>query len=1548
VVYNIGEEGIGNLPGSVKILLLLVVLAAFLAGPHDLHACLPGDLDGNCSVGLEDLLLFTYQWLDNSGCSGLGCADLNNDNNVDMDDYAIWADNFGDKASPLVINEFMASNTSTPADPNGDFPDWIEIYNVSSKQIYLKDWHLTDDGNDLNKWEFPAMNLNSGQYLLVFATNDDLRDPCAPLHTNFKLSAGGEYLALVEPNGTIAHEYTPKFPQQLTDISYGLDVELDIAVFFINPTPGAENDLGAEQLGPIITDTHHDPALPQDADDITVTAKITDAFFPVNTSSVKLHYRVMFGAEPNVSMVDDGTGADANSGDGIYTALIPNTASAPGQMVRWYITADDTNNVSSRWPLFPYPDNSPEYLGTIIDDPSLTSDLPILHWFVQNTAAADTDTGTRGSLFFNGNFYDNLFCRTRGRSIAGYPKKSYKFDFNRGFHFYFSPYQDTVEEFNLNATYTDKAYVRQTLAFETYRDAGTHSSISFPMRVQQNDAFFNVAIFIEQPDDDFLERRGLDPEGALYKMYNRTDGVSPTTTVKKTRLDGDYSDIQALVDGLALSGEDKRRFLYDNIDIPSFLSFMAAAVLANDADQGKKNYYAYRDTNGSGEWLFLPWDKDLTFGKTWSSGDKCLDDYLYYYDPWPAAGGHPLYDYSNNRLFAAMNEFGDTKEMYLRRLRTVMDELLQSPSTPYAQKKYEQHIDEMVTQMDPDVALDYNEWCNPWDYGEDQNFAQAIYYLKTDFLDPSRTFLFVTHSVGSGGMIPDAQPASPAIDIDPNIEYNPASANQDEEYIRLFNPNAYAVDISGYEFTGAVEYTFQPGVVIIAGGDLYVSPNVNAFRARATSPTGGEGLFVQGNYAGHLSNWGETINLLDTDSNLVDTYTYPPNPSDQQRYLRVTEMMYHPANPNQPSIYNDEDFEYIELKNIGPNTLGLDGVSFTDGIIYDFSPTMNVSLIGSGDTWKYDESFTDLGTAWRATDYNDTSWPAGAAILYDETAPSWPPAPWVKNTTLTAQNNKVTFYFRTHFNLAADPATATITLQMTTLLDDGAVFYINGTEVYRLGMPGGTVEYATLADRTVGDAATEGPFTISSSSLVAGDNVLAVEVHQASKNSGDVAFGLMLDANIATPSISLDPNEYILLVKDPNAFADRYPSVPLDVNILGPYDGQLSNGGETVKLEDFTNSTILEFEYNDRWYPITDGPGFPLVIIDANDPNLDIWDDKDGWRPGAVLHGSPGQADAPPVQNPGAVVINELLAHSPDTAPDWIELHNTTDANIDISGWFLSDNDDDLTKYEIAPSTTIDANDYIVFYEDTDFNDPCNPGCFVPFALSEHGEIVYLSSGSSGQLAGGYSEREDFGASDPNVTFGRHLKSTGTYNFVAMTVPTPDTNNAYPVVGPVVINEIMYNPPSANQYEEYIELYNITGSLVNLYDFAEIAPWKFTDGIDFTFPADANIPPFGRLLVVKDPPAFTAAYGSAPVRVLGPYDGQLSNGGERLQLAMPGDTDQGIRQYIRIDRVNYDDQAPWPTDPDGAGSSLTRIDPDLYGNDPANWDANTPTPGTAP
>ncbi len=145
---------------------------------------------------------------------------------------------------------------------------------------------------------------------------------------------------------------------------------------------------------------------------------------------------------------------------------------------------------------------------------------------------------------------------------------------------------------------------------------------------------------------------------------------------------------------------------------------------------------------------------------------------------------------------------------------------------------------------------------------------------------------------------------------------------------------------------------------------------------------------------------------------------------------------------------------------------------------------------------------------------------------------------------------------------------------------------------------------------------------------------------------------------------------------------------------------------------------------------------------------------------------------------------------------------------------------------------------------------------------------------------------EDFGGSQTGVSFGRYYKpGTGNYNFVPMSENTPGLANAYPKVGPIVINEIMYNPswPYGGSYTndqyEYIELYNISSEPVNLQG------WQFTDGIDFTFPEDVpvTIPASGYMLVVKHPEAFMWRYPSVPVdSIFGPYDGNLSNAGERL------------------------------------------------------------------
>lgn len=124
----------------------------------------------------------------------------------------------------LVISEFMANNESTISDEDGDFSDWIEIYNPGLDDVDLTHWYLTDSASDLSKWRFPEITLGSKQFLIVWASSKNRTDPSQPLHTNFNLSASGEYLALVRPDGeTIEHEFSPMYSAQAKNESYGIN-----------------------------------------------------------------------------------------------------------------------------------------------------------------------------------------------------------------------------------------------------------------------------------------------------------------------------------------------------------------------------------------------------------------------------------------------------------------------------------------------------------------------------------------------------------------------------------------------------------------------------------------------------------------------------------------------------------------------------------------------------------------------------------------------------------------------------------------------------------------------------------------------------------------------------------------------------------------------------------------------------------------------------------------------------------------------------------------------------------------------------------------------------------------------------------------------------------------------------------------------------------------------------------------------------------------------------------------------------------------------------
>jgi len=441
----------------------------------------------------------------------------------------------------------------------------------------------------------------------------------------------------------------------------------------------------------------------------------------------------------------------------------------------------------------------------------------------------------------------------------------------------------------------------------------------------------------------------------------------------------------------------------------------------------------------------------------------------------------------------------------------------------------------------------------------------------------------------------------------------------------------------------------------------------------------------------------------------------------------------------------------------------------------------------------------------------------------------------------------------------------------------------------------------------------------------------------------------------ATNAITnLGPNQYLVLVKNKAAFLSRYPAV---TNIAGEFAGSLDGAGERLALEGALKEPILDFIFDDTWYPVTDGSGFSLVIRNEV-AAFNTWSNPASWRASADLGGSPGRAD-PAAPNFPAILINEALTHTDPPQVDSVELYNPAGASVNIGGWFLTDDSDEPRKYRILTNTFILAGGYLLL-TDNEFG----PAGVDAFSLSSLGEEIYLFSGDGTNITG-YRHGFEFGAQTNGVSFGRHVTSDGVEHFV-----TPDANtlgfaNAGPKVGPVVVSEIMYAPrpfgSNANTLEEYIELRNITSQPAPLFD--PIHPtntWRLDGGVQFTFPYGVTLPPQSFLLVVNFDPAydpvmlnwFRARYGlGTNTAFFGPYQGNLANEGERVGLYMPDKPEVapspivGFVPYVLVEAVNYTDQLPWPPGADSTGNSLQRVASITFGDDPANWQSASPTPG---
>ena len=1043
------------------------------------------------------------------------------------------------RAADLEISEFMASNSTILTDEDGDSPDWIEIRNTTAAPVDVGGWHLTDSASSPTKWTFPARTIPAGDHLVVFASDKDRAGATGELHTNFKLSASGEYLALLEPGGaTVASEFAPAYPQQVADVSFGPQVagtvvvnltessdarvlvpadgglgltwtapgftpgagwingsgqgvgfdttpkylpyistdigaqmadshptayirlpftladaslQQDLAlhirwedgfvaylngtqvasrnapgspawnstslngsnrspesevlipevidlgahlaeledgdnvlaihglnsssgssdllveselrstrlgggattfVYFTVPSPGSSGSPGEPTLAALLSDETHVPAVPAASDPVTVTARVVPVSDPLD--SVTLHHRTMFEPEATVPMFDDGNHGDGAAGDGVFGAIIPAGTADAGEMLRWYITATDTGGGQSRWPPFAPGARTAEYFGTVVANPSITSGLPLLQYFIEDTDwFIEPGTGhynkdyTTASVAHLGRFYDNVRVKLRGSSSVWwkFPKQSLHFDFPSGNRFYRGDAFELYDEININQLWTDKAYIRNQLSMlSVYKAAGCQYVDVFPMLTHYNGAFHSVAIFIEEPDELYLERHGLDPDGAFYKMQSPltsaavypdfVPGRNPDTVTgakKRTREHEDHSDLQAIVSGTAPGAPGRAAFLYDHFDVPQIINYMAASVLVQDWDRFPKNHFMYRDTEGTGLWQMHPWDADLSWGYAGWMTDSITTSHATMSHPLYGESGYPGVYGQTHRLVDAFHDQPSLREMFLRRLRSVMDLVLQPPSTPAAERILEAEVELLYSELHVDVDADKAKWGNP--FGSPQTLRQALDSMVDNYIVPRRQKLY--NPALYGGIIPAAQPANPTINFG-TIVANPGS-NQAEEYAVIANPNSYAVDISGWRIDGGIRFTFAPGTVIPSGGSAYLTPDIPAFRASQ----GGQSRLVLGEYKGELSARGETLTLLRTDQSIAANITYPGNPSLAQQYLRISEVHFAPTEPTAAELtalpgVTASDFEFIELVNTGPSTLDLAGCQFVDGIAYTF------------------------------------------------------------------------------------------------------------------------------------------------------------------------------------------------------------------------------------------------------------------------------------------------------------------------------------------------------------------------------------------------------------------------------------------------------------------------------------------------------------------------------------------------------------------------------------------------------------------------------------
>ncbi|MBE0537185.1 MAG: CotH kinase family protein, partial [Phycisphaerae bacterium] len=823
------------------------------------------------------------------------CLDLDGDEEIGMSDFAALADYWNDQRPLVVINELLADNDkvlSTKVHGATEYPDWLELYNNSPHTVDLSGWCLTDKSDQLDQWRFPAgTTIQSGRYLVVFASGKTLADnlnnypfvdDLGFLHTNFRLSDGGEYLALVGPDAdTIVHAYADfelapgdfGYPPQKADVSYGL--EAGVHRYFAQPTPGGPNRNAFNGFVPQPQLSHRGGCYTGPID-VAITCPMQDTIIRYTTN----------GTAPTLS-----NGSTYQSPIRIqkFTNLMvacfrPGYSPSRTEIHPYIYTDAAVAAFTSNLPIF------------IVD----TKGLYVYESAAQPAHAVVIDTAADGRAAVTGpvDFAGWGGIKLRGSSSLQFPKKQYAFE----------TWDAVKEDANvsilsmpsesdwiIHAPYSDKSLMRNYLSYKWSNDMGRYA-----VRTRFVEVFLNtngdkvtmtdyvgVYIFMEkikrdgdrvniasiQPSDNFepevsggyiVKKDRLDPgdSGFLTSRGQRLAFVEPKereiTQPQRTWLTQYFNTFENTLYGANF--KDPVNGYAEYIDVGSWIDVHIMVELTKNIDGYRLSNFMYKDRGGKLN-MGPIWDYNLSLGNA---------NYL---EGWSPQGWYyPLIGSADYPWYPRLFEDSAFKLRYADRW--------------YALRRNQFATDRLMHDVDAAARL--------LDEAQKRNFTRwpvlGVYVWPNWYIAPTwqAEIDWMKNWLTNRLTWMDAQIAS---------QYAPAPPTFNRQGGQVANPFDLTITAPGR----TIYYTLD-------GSDPSTSTGgVSSAAIRYTSPvrlTAGKRVIARSRSGGLWSALNEAV------------FSVGPVPQS----LRITELMYHPW--TDPNVLSPEP-EFVELANIGAQAINL-------------------------------------------------------------------------------------------------------------------------------------------------------------------------------------------------------------------------------------------------------------------------------------------------------------------------------------------------------------------------------------------------------------------------------------------------------------------------------------------------------------------------------------------------------------------------------------------------------------------------------------------------